>query len=149
MNKLIANIFAKAIGVFVFLFGLLLLSTPVFVVLKVHSDINFSWKGFAIVAFIFFMSYLGFYFMRIGFSILIFKRISSTSLSLLTFIPAFSITIVFLDFIKSLWEKPDKGYSFLSVTVLSVLYLTVFLTSFAVIESALTSIFRKSIKKTW
>lgn len=143
MNKLVTNILAKAIGVFVSLFGLLLLGTSVLGVLKCYSDIKFSLESFAVVVGILGLFASGLYFMWIGYSLLIFKRITSTSWLLLTSIPAISITLAFGAFIQSLWEKPEKGYSFLSATVLIALGMTVFLVSFFFIGKALMSIFRK------
>jgi arginine exporter protein ArgO len=55
VSKLVARISAIAIGILVFLFGLLLLSTSVFGVLKVHNDIEFSLEGFLIVAGVLFL----------------------------------------------------------------------------------------------
>ena len=143
MNRLVTNISAKAIGVFVFLFGLLLLSTSILGVLKVRSDIKFSLDGFAIAAGILFLFFSGFYFMWRGYSILFRKRITFTLLLYLTTIPSFLITLTFAFFIRSLWERPETGYSFLSATVLLFLDMTVFLISFFFISKALMSIFRK------
>lgn len=143
MSKLVAKIFSIAIGLIVFLFGLLLLGTSVLAALKLHNDIDLSLEGSMVAVGILFLFFAGFYFMWISYSILILKRITSTSMLILTGITSLFITITFCEFIQYLWNKPEKGYSFLPKIVLAVLYITVFVISYFVITKILMNIFRR------
>jgi len=147
MSRLVVKIFAIAIGIFVFLFSLLLLGTSILGALKVHNDVNLSLEGSMVVAGILVLFLSGLYFMWISFSILILKRITDTSMTLLTAIPSLLITLIFCELIKNLWDEPEKDYSFLSKIVLLVLLLTVFLFLFFFISKALMTIFRRGTNK--
>ena len=147
MSRLVVKIFAIAIGIFIFLFSLLLLFTSIFGALRVHNDINLSLEGFMVVAGILFLFLSGLYFMWISFSILILKRITGISMTLLTAIPSLLITFIVCELIKNLWNEPEKGYSFLSKIVLLVLLSTVFLSLFFFISKALMTIFRRGTDK--
>ena len=134
MNKLVAKIFAISIGVIVFLFSLLLIGTSVFGAIKIHSDINLSLEGFLATAGILFLFFVSFYFMWISYSILILKRITVTSMLILTVIPSIIITIAFKLLMRYLWVKPG--------IVLVVLSLTVFIISYYFITKILMYAFQ-------
>ncbi len=143
MSRLVVKIFAIAIGIFVFLFSLLLLGTSILGALEVHNDINLSLEGSMVVAGILVLFLSGLYFMWISFTILILKRITDTSMTLLTVILSLLITLIFCELIKNLWDEPEKDYSFLSKIVLLFLLLTVFLFLVFFISKALMTIFRR------
>ena len=143
MSKLVAKILRVAIGLIVFLFGLLLLGTSVLAALKLHNDIDLSLEGSMVAGGILGLFCMGFYFMWISYSILILKKITAISMLILTSITSFFITFTFCDLIKYLWYKPEQDYGFLSKTVLAILYITAFVISYFLITKTLMNIFSR------
>ena len=102
MNKM----FSIAIGVIVFLFGLLLLGTSALGAMKVYGDINSPLEGFLVTVAILCLFFASFYFMWIGYSVLILKRITGTSMLILSVILSIFITVASVELIENLWIKP-------------------------------------------
>ena len=145
MNKLAAKAFAISIGILVFLFGLLLLTTSVVAVVKLHNEINLSLEDFLAGIGILFLFFTGFYFMGISYSMLVLKRISDTSLLILTAIFSFCIAMILDLLIKSFLGKPEDGYGFVLKTLLMASFLTALLISFFFIIKTMTILFRRKI----
>lgn len=143
-KRIMTRLAAGTIGVLVFLFGLLLLCTSAVGIVIVRGDVGLSVEGLLVIVGVLFLACSGFYFLWIGYSILIRRRITFTSLLLLSVIPAFLIALFVIDFIKRFWEKPGDGYNFFYHAVLSTLALIVFLVLCAMISKALMRLFRKA-----
>jgi hypothetical protein len=131
------------IGVLVFLSGLLLLCTSAVGIVMVRGDGGSSVEGLLVIVGVLGLACSGLYFLWIGYSILIRKRITGISLSLLSVIPALLITMFIADFIERFWEKPSDGYSFFHIAVLSTLTMIVFVGLCTITLRALVRLFRK------
>ena len=142
-KRIMTRLARGTIGVLVFLFGLLLLCTSAAGIVIVRGDVGPSVEGLLVIGGVLFLACSGFYFLWIGYSILIRKRVTATSLLLLSVIPTILITLFVVEFIKRFWEKPSDGYSFFHLAVLSTLVILLLMGLYAIILKALMRLFRK------
>ena len=142
-KRIMTRLAAGTIGVLVFLFGLLLLCASAAGIVIVRGDVGPSVEGLLVIVGVLGLACSGLYFLWIGYSILIRKRITATSLVLLSGMLAFLITLFVVGFIKRFWEKPSDGYDFFHHAVLSTLAIVVLLGLYAIILRALMRLFRK------
>jgi len=131
------------VGVVVFLFGLLLLCTSAAGIVMVQGDIGPSVEGLLVIVGVLALACSGFYFLWIGYSILIRKRIAATAVLLLSCLPAFFIALFVVGFVQRFWGKSSDGQTFFRLAVLSTLAMIVFLGLFAIILKALMRLFSK------
>jgi hypothetical protein len=143
ITRTITRLAAGTIAILASFLGLALIGMFVFIVATDKIEFEFSVDGSLSLLGLLFIASIGLYFIWIGFSILVLKRVTHTFFLLLALLPPFFLSIAVVSLMKTFWNRPAEGYTLLSGVIFLVIAMVVYLVSFAFILKVFLRIFKK------